>query len=131
MQTAVSLIASFPPEFIFGRDEFNRAWAFEHLVILDVVLNTIVELNYLDYLSDLKSIFSTASAAVQCALLERSGGGFIRKDFGVSQFKPVFDSFMNYFQEVILQDAVLLARWEQYQALVFIALRKLCPKSRK
>jgi hypothetical protein len=80
----MTLIVSFPPDFIFGRDEFNRAWAFEHLVILDVVLNTVTELKYFQYLTDLKSMFCTASAAVKCALQECSGGGFLRKDFGVS-----------------------------------------------
>ncbi|KAG2146228.1 hypothetical protein DEU56DRAFT_909908 [Suillus clintonianus] len=128
MEMVDRLVSSLPPEFIFGKDEFGRSWAFEHHVVLDVVVNTIVELGYLEYLTDLKTLFCTAAAAVRCCLDERSDGGFKAKDFLVSQFKETFDLLMNHIQKQIVPDVELSARWEEYQKLVFDTLRDICPQ---
>lgn len=131
MQTARALIKSFPLLFIFGRDEFGRLWPFENDVILDVVLNTIVDLGYELYLTDLKAIFSTAAAAVQCAVQERVFRGLTRVEFGVSQYKPVFQSFETYIEKVVERDLELSARWQKYQECVFHTLRDIMLRPKK
>ncbi|KAG1725946.1 hypothetical protein EDD22DRAFT_853621 [Suillus occidentalis] len=127
MQTACALISSFPPLFIFGRDEFGRLWPFENDVLLDIVLNTIMDLRYELYLTDLKAMFSTASAALQCALQERVSRGLTRVDFDVPHFKPVFQSFETYIEEVVEHDLELSARWQRFQECIFATLRDIKP----
>lgn len=71
--TARDLISEdlFPLKYIFGKDERLGMWfAFENPVILDVVLDAMVELDWLPYLEDLDNLFCTAACAVYCALLE-------------------------------------------------------------
>lgn len=126
IQKTKNLIASSPPAFIFGKDEHGRSWAFENDVVLDVVLYTMVELNYLPYVTDptLKSMFCTASTAVKCALQERLTNEEIK--FGVTEFKPVYDRFSDYFDENIVPVPELLARWKEYALLVLDTLRDIC-----
>lgn len=127
-KTSKTLIASFPPKFIFKQDEHGRSWAFENDVILDVVLYTIVELGYFDYLTDLtfKSIFCAASTAVQCALQERSTR--LECKFGVTEFKPVYDAFIDYIEKQIVPYTELWSRWEEYTSYVYDTLKDLCRK---
>ncbi|KAG2126959.1 hypothetical protein DEU56DRAFT_915905 [Suillus clintonianus] len=126
VQMVENLTASFPPEFIFEKDDSDKRWAFENRVVLDVVLNTITDLGYSSYLTDLKSITCTACAAVLCALKERSSGRFARIEFVVSQYKEEYESFMNYIETVILPDPELSARWEEFTVLVFDTLNTIC-----
>jgi hypothetical protein len=124
-QTATGLLESSPPVLIFKKDENGRLWAFEHDVILDVVLNTIVELDYYDHIKDptMKTMFCAASTAVRCAMQERASDSEVK--FGVAEFKPVFDEFCDYFDETIVQNPELLARWMEYTSCVSATLKNI------
>jgi hypothetical protein len=126
IQTATDFIGSSPPKLIFGEDEGGRLWAFENNVVLDVVLYTIAELGYLEFVTDptFKSIFCTSSTAVMCALQERLTDKEIK--FGVTEFKPVFEMFCKYFDEKIASNPELFARWKQYTLLVYATLKDIC-----
>lgn len=80
------------PKFIFGNDsndETGKLYPFEHRVILTVVLNTILVLGFVPYISDLDALFCTAAAAVECTLQELASAQLgVSIDFGVSNFKP-------------------------------------------
>ncbi|KAG2147493.1 hypothetical protein DEU56DRAFT_899384 [Suillus clintonianus] len=117
-QTAKNLLASFPPQFIFWKDEDGRSWAFENDVILDVVLNTVVELGYLPYITDptLKTLFFTASTAVKCTLQEHSTREEIK--FSVSDFRSSYNSFSDYFDKEILPNPELFGRWKEFNDTV-------------
>ncbi|KAG2131623.1 hypothetical protein DEU56DRAFT_757514 [Suillus clintonianus] len=60
----VNTSESFTPKFIFGKDaKLGTLHVFENDVILDVVLNTLLELGYIKYVTEFRSIFCTAAAA--------------------------------------------------------------------
>ncbi|KAG1739425.1 uncharacterized protein EDB91DRAFT_1082370 [Suillus paluster] len=71
----------------------------------------------------LKSLFCTASAAVKCALQECSTGQEFK--FGVTDFKPVYDSFSDYIDTQIVLYPELLARWKEYTLCVLATLRDI------
>jgi hypothetical protein len=126
IQLATDLVGSSPPKLIFGEDEDGRPWPFENNVVLDVVLYTIVELGYLSFITDphFKSIFCAASAAVLCALQERTTDKEIK--FGVPEFKPVFEMFCDYFEEKIVSNPEQFTRWKEYTLLVKATLDDIC-----
>lgn len=126
IQSATDLVGSSPPKLIFGEDEDGRPWPFENNVILDVVLYTIVELGYLSFITDphFKSIFCAVSAAVLCTLQERTTNKEIK--FGVTEFKPMFEMFCDYFEEKIVSNPEQFTRWKEYTLLVKATLDNIC-----
>ncbi|KAG1750535.1 uncharacterized protein EDB91DRAFT_1078555 [Suillus paluster] len=83
----------------------------QQVLIGDVVFYIIVELDYLQHITDptLKSLFCTASAAVKCALQERLTGQEVK--FTVTDFKPTYNSFSDYIDMQIVPYPELLAWW--------------------
>ncbi|KAG1729886.1 hypothetical protein EDD22DRAFT_853052 [Suillus occidentalis] len=120
---------SFPLKFIFGNDlndETDKLYPFEHRVILTVVLNTILVLGFVPYISDLDALFCTAAAAVECALQELASGELGKTiDFGVSNSKPRYTLFMEYIRDHIKTDSELSTRWMEYKGRVCSRLREI------
>lgn len=117
------------PKFIFGNDsndETGKLYPFEHRVILTVVLNTILVLGFVPYISDLNALFCTAAASVECTLQELASAQLgVSIDFGVSNFKPRFTFFMEYIRDRINTDSELSTRWKVYKERVHSRLRQI------
>ncbi|KAG1740118.1 uncharacterized protein EDB91DRAFT_1082100 [Suillus paluster] len=64
-----------------------------------------------------------ASAAVKCALQECLTGQEFK--FGVTDFKPVYDSFSDYIDTQIVLYQELLARWKEYTLRILATLRDI------
>lgn len=122
---------SFPFKFMFGISsdhQFDKRLAFEHHVILTVVLDTVVKLGYVDYLDELEldSLFCTAVAAVECALREQaSAQTSVNIDFGITDYKPRYTLLMEYIRDIITPNPVLLARWKEYKLRVLNRLKSI------
>ncbi|KAG2105441.1 uncharacterized protein F5147DRAFT_775204 [Suillus discolor] len=83
---------SFPLKYIFRNSsdlQRDKLFAFEHPVIETVLLNAILKLGYVPFITELDSLYCTATVAVECILMELVGGRFaVTIDFGVTTFKP-------------------------------------------
>lgn len=120
----------FPPKYILGRPEgegLGIRYPFEHEVVWNVVLNTVLELELQPFLDDLDNLFCTAAVAVHCALLERSAKGWQHVDFTVSDSKPMYNKLRKYIREDIIRDDVLSNRWSEYKERTATRLRTLRP----
>jgi hypothetical protein len=62
----------FPPKYLYEKHRLNL---FENEVICDVVQNTITELGYAPYVTELNGIFCAAAVAVHCIMLGLKDGG--------------------------------------------------------
>lgn len=118
--------ATFPPKYVFGKDETGALHFLENHVVWDVLLNTVRELKLYEYVTSLKSLFCTSAAAVKCALRELRTGKLVEIPFSGIEFKSLHDSLEDHIDKVIALDPVLLKRWEDYNMLTFLRLRQLC-----
>jgi hypothetical protein len=105
---------SVPPKFIFKVD---GSLPFENQVIQDVVQNTIIELGYQPYVTDLNGMYSTAAVAVYCVLVGMKRGGNDNIEFSVKEFKPMHTRLMDYIKEHITSDKELSEWWENHKLL--------------
>ncbi|KAG1728861.1 uncharacterized protein EDB91DRAFT_1253291 [Suillus paluster] len=110
----------FPLKFIFGNDSGNhqvdKMHPFEHHIIRTVVINTILKLGYVPYITELDALFCTAAAAVECALQELASGQLNTSiDFGVSNFKPRYTLLSEYIHNHIKTNPESSARWEEFK----------------
>ncbi|KAG2096685.1 uncharacterized protein F5147DRAFT_656501 [Suillus discolor] len=124
---------SFPFKFIFGNNsnhQTHKLYPFEHRVILTVVLNTMLTLGFVPYISDFDALFCTAAAAVECALQELASAQLeVFIDFGVSNSKPRYTLFMEYIRDHIETDPELSTRWKEYKDRVharLVEISKYC-----
>lgn len=123
--------SQFPPKFMLGMDEgLGMEFAFEHEVILDVVLDTVVELDWLMHLDDLDNIFCMATVAVYCALMERANGKLIHIEFAVPDFKPMYHKLRDYIRDYIMKDDELRERWLAYKLRCVARLNLICRRRR-
>ncbi|KAG1863497.1 hypothetical protein C8R48DRAFT_773550 [Suillus tomentosus] len=112
---------SFPLKFIFGNSDsgghqVDKLYPFEHRVITTVVINAILKLGYVPHITELDSLFCTASAAVECALQERASRQLdVSIDFGVSNFKSRYTVLFEYIRDHIKPNPELSARWEEFK----------------
>ncbi|KAG1883633.1 hypothetical protein F4604DRAFT_1952669 [Suillus subluteus] len=88
----------FPPKYIYKE---GGSKPFENDVLRDVIQNTILELGYLPCVTELDSMYCTATAAVHCAMLGLKGGGNDNVEFLVRVFKPMHTGLMKFIQEYI------------------------------
>ncbi|KAG1744077.1 uncharacterized protein EDB91DRAFT_1080884 [Suillus paluster] len=110
----------FPLKFIFGNDlgnhQVDKMHPFEHRVICTVVINTILKLGYVPYITELDALFCTAAAAVECALQELASGQLNTSiDFGVSNFKPRYTLLLEYICDHIKTNPESSAHWEEFK----------------
>ncbi|KAG1893425.1 uncharacterized protein F5891DRAFT_1207533 [Suillus fuscotomentosus] len=94
----------FPPNFIMGLGTDNLWHFLENKVVLNVMLDTVRELNLSWQLTDVNSLACTAAVAV-CYALERvrpSGGDIPDNEFSGATFKDLYTRLMNYITEVVL-----------------------------
>ncbi|KAG1719319.1 hypothetical protein EDD22DRAFT_963309 [Suillus occidentalis] len=111
---------SFPLKFIFGNDsadpQDDEVYPFEHRVISTVVLNTVLKLSFVPFVTELDDLFCSAAAAVECVLQElASAKKAVSIDFGVANFKPRFTLLKEYIRIHIKTNARLSTRWEAYK----------------
>jgi hypothetical protein len=106
---------SVPPKFIF---KAGGSLPFENQVIQDVVQNTIIELGYQPYVTDLNGMYSTAAVAVYCVLVGMKRGGNDNIEFSVKEFKPMHTRLMDYIKEHIASDKELSEWWENRKLLM-------------
>ncbi|KAG1853880.1 hypothetical protein C8R48DRAFT_675800 [Suillus tomentosus] len=88
--------ATFPPKYVFGKDETGALHFLENHVVWDVLLNTVRELKLYEYVTSLKSLFCTSAAAVKCALRELRTGKLVEIPFSGIEFKSLHDSLEDY-----------------------------------
>ncbi|KAG1901192.1 uncharacterized protein F5891DRAFT_979730 [Suillus fuscotomentosus] len=110
---------SFPLKYIFGNSsdlQRDQSFAFEHPVIETVLLNAILKLGYVPFVTELDSLYCTATVAVECVLMELAGGRFaVTIDFGVTNFKAKHTLLQKYIRDFILPNPELSTRWQQYK----------------
>lgn len=109
---------SFPLKYIFKNSsdlQCDKLFAFEHHMI-ETVLNAILKLGYVPFITELDSLYCIAAAAVECVLMELTCGQFaVTIDFGVTNFKAKHTLLQKYMQDFILPNPELLTWWQQYK----------------
>ncbi|KAG1877272.1 hypothetical protein F4604DRAFT_1924349 [Suillus subluteus] len=105
----------FPPKYLYEMHELNP---FENQVIRDVVQNTIIELGYGPYVTQLDGMYCTATVAVHCVMLGLKDGGNDNVEFSVKVFQPMHAKLMKYIEDHINTNKEQLDWWEHYKLLM-------------
>ncbi|KAG1902411.1 uncharacterized protein F5891DRAFT_1186521 [Suillus fuscotomentosus] len=112
----------FPPNFVMklGTDGL---WHFlENEVVLNVILETVQELDLFRILDNLNSLACAAAAAV-CFGLERVRGRVSPDvEFLGAAFKDLYMRLMDYIKETIKKCPILWKRWEDYKRAIMARL---------
>lgn len=103
----------FPPKYLYEKHGLNP---FENEVICDVVQNTITELGYAPYVTELNGIFCTATVAVHCVMLGLKDGGNDNVEFSVKVFQPMHAKLMKHIEEHINTDGERSVWWERHKS---------------
>ncbi|KAG1867563.1 hypothetical protein C8R48DRAFT_772051 [Suillus tomentosus] len=105
----------FPPDFLMGFGTDNQRHFLENSVVLNVILDTVRELNLIQYLDDLDSLACLAAVAVRCALERVRHGVSADVEFSGAAFKDLYMKLMTYIEETIKTCPELRERWESYK----------------
>lgn len=114
-QTVKNLIREppFPPKYLYEKHGLNP---FENEVICDIVQNTITELGYAPYVTELNGIFCTATVAVHCVMLGLKDGGNDNIEFSVKVFQPMHAKLMKHIEEHINTNGERSVWWERHKS---------------
>ncbi|KAG1883324.1 hypothetical protein F4604DRAFT_1677664 [Suillus subluteus] len=104
----------FPPKYLY---EMHGSNPFENQVIRDVVQNTIIELGYGPYVTQLDGMYCTATVAVHCIMLGLKDGGNDNVEFSVKVFQPMHAKLMKYIEDHINTNKERSDWWEHYKLL--------------
>jgi hypothetical protein len=107
------------PKYLFKEGE---SMPFGNEVIQDIVQNTIGEIGYQPYVTQLDGMYCTAAVAVHCVLLGLKSGGNDDNEFSAKEFKPVHTMLMNYIKTHITPYKQRSEWWENHKSLT---LRRL------
>ncbi|KAG1844368.1 hypothetical protein F4604DRAFT_1689124 [Suillus subluteus] len=114
--------AMWPLKIIFKKDEKTGQWmAFEHDVVLDVVLGVVRKLKYWRYVNDLDNLYCTAVAAIYCVLMRFSSGKLDRTiEYTAEDFKFMYNMLKKHITDVIEKDENLAKRWSDVKAYTIV-----------
>ncbi|KAG2336222.1 hypothetical protein BDR05DRAFT_1006060 [Suillus weaverae] len=109
----------FPPKFLMELGMDNEWHFLENEVVCNIILNTVYELNLIQYLEELDSLACTAAVTVYGAL-EKMGYTCVSGDGKPlsATFKELYTKLMNYIQVTIKNSPELLRRWESYKKCI-------------
>jgi hypothetical protein len=107
------------PKYLFKEGE---SMPFGNEVIQDIVQNTIGEIGYQPYVTQLDGMYCTAAIAMHCVLLGLKSGGNDDNEFSAKEFKPVHTMLMNYIKMHITPYKQRSEWWENHKSLT---LRRL------
>jgi hypothetical protein len=122
-ETTLGLIddSIFPPKFSVGDNDRP----FESRVLWDVILNTLQELGYQQYLNRLDNMMATATMAVYCALLELSSGKLVNVEFEAETFGGQYETLKTYISQRIASDKEFSRRWYDYEQVTITRLLQI------
>ncbi|KAG1886958.1 hypothetical protein F4604DRAFT_1675029 [Suillus subluteus] len=105
----------FPPKYLY---EMHGSNPFENQVIRDIVQNTIIELGYGPYVTQLDGMYCTATVTVHCIMLGLKDGGNDNVKFSVKVFQPMHAKLMKYIEDHINTNKERSDWWEHYKLLM-------------
>ncbi|KAG1869628.1 hypothetical protein F4604DRAFT_1682170 [Suillus subluteus] len=108
----------FPPKFVMRLGTNDEVYFLENEVVLNVMLNTIRELDLCEYVEELDSLACIAAVAVHCALEKVKRRISTDVEFSGTAFKGLYKKLMDYIEGTIKKCPRLRKRWENYKKCI-------------
>lgn len=119
----------FPPKFLMGLGTDGEQHFLENHVVLNVMLDTIRELQLDEELDDVDSFACLSAVAVRCALdrvrhgLSPDLDSMPEVEFKGAAYRDLYTALMTYIEETVMTCPVLRERWQLYKERIMLRFK--------